>query len=224
MINGASAAPKPDSLQGLRYIDVSHRKYNAIKRILDICISLAAMIVLLIPMAIIMLLVYIDDPGKVIFSQERIGLHGQIFRIYKIRTMVASTPGNLSADEFRDADRYVTRMGALLRKASLDELPQLLNVLKGEMSIIGPRPLIAEESKIHELRTRYGVYQTRPGITGLAQINGRNNISTKNKVRWEVKYLENYGFITDFKILFNTVPKIICGVDVVKNFDSKPGA
>ena len=86
------------------------------------------------------------------------------------------------------------------------------------MSIIGPRPIIAEESRIHELRKRYGVYQTRPGITGLAQINGRNNISTTQKVWWEVKYLQNFSFKTDFKILFATVPKILCGADVTKDF------
>ena len=86
------------------------------------------------------------------------------------------------------------------------------------MSIIGPRPLIAEENRIHELRKRYGVYQTRPGITGLAQINGRNNISTTQKVWWEVKYLQNFSFKTDCKILFATVPKILRGVDVTKDF------
>lgn len=202
----------------LRYVDVSHRSYNSVKRVLDILISGAAILVLCIPMLLLMLLIYIDDPGKVIFAQNRIGRNAKPFRIYKIRTMVASTPGNLSAREFRDADRYVTRMGALLRKASLDELPQLLNVFKGDMSIVGPRPLIAEESKIHALRKQYGIYQTRPGITGLAQIHGRNNLSTHKKVAWEVRYLEHYGFWTDLRILFSTIPKILCGADVTRDF------
>jgi len=176
-------------------------------------------------MLILMMCVYIDDPGKVIFAQNRVGKDGKLFKIYKIRTMRASAPGNLSAAEFRHADQFVTRMGGLLRKFSLDELPQLMNVLKGDMSIIGPRPLIAEESRIHELRMQFGVYQTRPGITGLAQINGRNNISVSGKVRWEVKYLENYGFKEDFRILFSTIPKILLGTDVtVKEFDNKPKA
>lgn len=202
----------------LKYVDVSHRKYSIVKRAMDILISSIAILILCIPMLLLMLCIYIDDPGKVIFAQSRIGRGAKPFRIYKIRTMVASTPGNLSAREFRDADRYVTRMGALLRKASLDELPQLLNVFKGDMSIVGPRPLIAEESKIHALRKQYGIYQTRPGITGLAQINGRNNISSREKVAWEVRYLEQYGFFTDLRILLGTIPKILCGADVTRDF------
>lgn len=221
MSNGTNAAPKPGPLQGLQYIDVSQRKYSAVKRVMDIIIALVAMAVLLVPMLLLMLCCYIDDPGRVVFAQNRIGLNGKPFRIYKLRTMVACAPGNLSAAEFRDAAKYVTRMGSFLRKTSLDELPQLLNVLKGDMSIIGPRPLIAEESRIHELRKRYGVYQTRPGITGLAQINGRNNISTSRKVYWEVKYLENYGLVQDIKILFSTIPKTLLGTDVNKDFEKK---
>lgn len=222
MSNTAKAQTKPDPLRDLAYIDVSHRKYNIAKRGIDILISAFAMLILLLPMLALMLCVYIDDPGRVIFAQARIGKNGRPFKIYKIRTMVASTPGNLSAAEFRNADRFVTRMGGFLRKTSLDEIPQLINVLKGDMSIVGPRPLIAEESRIHELRTLYGVYQTRPGITGLAQINGRNNISNNSKVRWEVKYLENYGLKEDLRIMFATVPKILCGADVkVKDFEKK---
>ena len=225
MSNTANARPLPNKLQDLQYIDVSNRKYHIVKRILDILISACSLLVLFIPMLILMMCVYIDDPGKVIFSQNRVGKDGKLFKIYKIRTMKASAPGNLSAAEFRDADRFVTRIGSLLRKFSLDELPQLVNVLKGDMSIIGPRPLIAEESRIHELRMQFGVYQTRPGITGLAQINGRNNISVSGKVRWEVKYLEKYGFKEDFSILFSTIPKILLGSDVtVKEFDNKPQA
>ncbi len=218
MSSGLSAAQKQSLQLELQYYDVSASPYHRVKRILDIVIAGVATLILLIPMAILLLLVYIDDPGKVIFTQNRVGKDGKLFHIYKVRTMVAGTPQNLSAAEFRDADRYVSRMGAFLRKTSLDELPQLINVLKGDMSIIGPRPLIAEESRIHELRKRYGVYQTRPGITGLAQINGRNNISTTQKVWWEVKYLQNFSFKTDCKILFATVPKILRGADVTKDF------
>ena len=218
MSSGLSAAQKQSLQLELQYYDVSASPYHRVKRILDVVIAGVATLILLIPMAILLLLVYIDDPGKVIFTQNRVGKDGKLFHIYKVRTMVAGTPQNLSAAEFRDAARYVSRMGAFLRKTSLDELPQLINVLKGDMSIIGPRPLIAEESRIHELRKRYGVYQTRPGITGLAQINGRNNISTTQKVWWEVKYLQNFSFKTDCKILFATVPKILRGADVKKDF------
>ncbi len=220
MSNTATARPLSNKLQDLQYIDVSNRKYHAVKRVLDIIISAAALLVLGIPLLILLMCVYIDDPGKVIFAQNRVGKDGKLFKIYKIRTMRATAPGNLSAAEFRDADRFVTRMGNLLRKFSLDELPQLINVLKGDMSIIGPRPLIAEESGIHKLRLKYGIYQTRPGITGLAQINGRNNISTKEKVYWEIKYLEKYSLKQDLAILFGTLPKILLGTDVNKKFDA----
>lgn len=219
MSNGFNAAQKLNTQQELQYYDVSDRSYHRVKRILDIIIASVATLVLLIPMAILMLLIYIDDPGKVLFAQNRIGKDGKLFRIFKLRTMVMETPENLSAAEFRDADKYVTHMGNFLRKTSLDELPQLINVLKGDMSIVGPRPLIAEESRIHMLRKRYGVYQTRPGITGLAQINGRNNISATKKVWWEVQYLKNFGFLTDLKILLATIPKTLCGADVSKNFN-----
>ena len=224
MLNGAVQAPRKDVIPGLQYIDVSKRKYNTFKRAMDIVIAVVALLILLLPLLIVMLCVYIDNPGKVIFAQERIGRNGKSFRIFKVRTMVASAPRNLSAAEFRDADRYVTRLGSLLRKTSLDELPQLINVIKGDMSIVGPRPLIAEESRVHMLRRKYGVYQTRPGITGLAQINGRNNVSTVDKVRWEVKYLERYGFLEDVRIMFATVPKILRGSDVKKDFSQKPSA
>lgn len=220
MENTARLKQKPGILDGLERIDVSSSNYHGTKRAMDFCIALVAVILLIIPMAILLLCVYIDDPGKVIFAQARIGKDGKPFHIYKIRTMVASAPGNLSAEEFRDARRFVTRMGRFLRKSSLDELPQLINVLKGDMSIIGPRPLIAEESGIHKLRLKYGIYQTRPGITGLAQINGRNNITTKEKVYWEIKYLEKYSLKQDLAILFGTLPKILLGTDVNKKFDA----
>ena len=221
MQNTAKVQAKPDWLSQLHHVDVGASKYHGLKRAMDFCIALVATIILFIPMVILLLCVYIDDPGKVIFAQARIGRDAKPFHIYKIRTMIASAPGNMSADEFRDASRFVTRMGKFLRKSSLDELPQLINVLKGDMSIIGPRPLIAEESRIHKLRLNCGVYQTRPGITGLAQINGRNNISTAEKVWWEVKYLENFGLKQDLKILFGTLPKILLGADVNKNFDAE---
>lgn len=216
----AKVQKKPSILDGLRPVDVSRSNYHGLKRAMDFCIALVMLILLLIPMAVLLLCVYIDDPGKVIFAQARIGRDAKPFHIYKIRTMVASAPGNLSAEEFRDARKFVTRMGRFLRKSSLDELPQLINVLKGDMSIIGPRPLIAEESDIHKLRLRYGIYQTRPGITGLAQINGRNNISVREKVYWEVKYLEKFSLKQDMKILFGTLPKILLGADVNKKFET----
>lgn len=214
--SGASGAP-------LEYIDVSHRGYSRIKRALDLCICSVALLVLLVPLLLILLCTYIDDPGRPIFTQYRVGRDGVPFKIYKIRTMKNTAPGNLSAAEFRDASKYITRLGGFLRRYSLDELPQLLNVIKGDMSLVGPRPLIREESNIHRLRKQYGIYQVRPGVTGLAQINGRNNISTLEKVRWDIEYLRRYGFLTDLGILFGSIPKILRGTDVVaKDKDNPP--
>ena len=120
-----------------------------------------------------------------------------------------------------DPDKYITRVGHVLRKLSLDELPQLFNVLKGDMSLVGPRPLIENEADIHIMRERFGVYSVRPGVTGLAQINGRDTVSPAEKVRWDVRYVEHFGFWMDVKILFATVPKIFGGEGVVEGYDSR---
>ena len=108
----------------------------------------------------------------------------------------------------KDPDQYITRCGRFLRKTSLDEIPQLINVLKGDMSLVGPRPLISDEYEIHAMRMRFGVYSLRPGLTGLAQINGRDLVSPEEKVRWDVNYLERCSLWTDLKILLATVPKV----------------
>lgn len=221
---GAKSSAAPAQGPKLEYIDVSHRGYTHVKRAMDFCIAAVALIVLAIPLALILLCTCIDDPGNPIFTQKRIGRGGKPFRIYKIRTMKVTAPGNLSAAEFRNASKYITRIGGFLRSSSLDELPQLLNVLKGDMSLIGPRPLILAENRIHKLRTRYGVYQLRPGITGLAQINGRNNISVREKVGWEVEYMRRYGLACDLKILFGSIPKILRGTDVVAENREYPPA
>ena len=155
------------------------------------------------------LVVYLDDPGPVLFAQDRVGRNGKIFRLYKLRTMKQNAPAYLSTEEMENAGQYVTKAGRILRKLSLDEIPQFFNVLKGDMSIVGPRPLIPQEKEIHALRTQYGVYTTRPGITGLAQINGRDQVSIEDKVRFDVVYLRRYGFFADLFILLKTVPKVI---------------
>ena len=210
-----------EEVQDLSHIDVSNRAYCHIKRLLDIILSAFGLTVLLIPLAIIALVVYIDDPGPVIFSQKRVGLNGKVFRLYKFRTMKKDTPKYMATIDVEDPDKYITRVGHVLRKLSLDELPQFFNVLKGNMSLVGPRPLIPNENEIHEMRSRFGVYTTRPGVTGYAQINGRDLVAPADKVRWDVKYLERFGVLTDLKILLLTVPKAFGGCEVVEGFDSR---
>ena len=210
-----------DTVQDLKYIYITKRTYCKIKRLMDLILALLGLIVLLVPFAIIAAVIYADDPGKVLFSQYRIGRRGKRFKLYKFRTMKLDTPKYLSTSEVSDPDAYITRVGHFLRKYSLDELPQLINVVKGDMSLVGPRPLIADEYEIHAMRMRFGVYSVRPGVTGLAQIHGRDLLSPADKVRWDVKYLQSFGFWADLKILLATVPKIFGGEGVVEGYKQK---
>lgn len=198
-----------DNVRDLEYVDVSGKIYCRIKRLFDIFVSLLALIVFLIPMMIIALAVYADNPGKVIFSQYRVGLHGKRFKIYKFRTMKWQTPKYLATAELDNPDEYITKLGHFLRKSSLDEIPQLINVLKGDMSLIGPRPLISDEYEMHIMRTRFGVYNIRPGITGLAQVNGRDLMKTEEKIHWDVRYLREFGLKTDLGVLLTTIPYVL---------------
>ena len=197
-----------ESVEDLRRVDVTDGSYLAMKRLLDIFFSMLGLTILLIPILIVAAVVYLDDPGEVIFAQNRVGRHGKKFKLYKFRTMKMDTPKYMSTVDLKDPDQYITRCGRFLRKTSLDEIPQLINVLKGDMSLVGPRPLISDEYEIHAMRMRFGVYSMRPGLTGLAQINGRDLVSPEEKVRWDVKYLERCSFWTDLKILLATVPKV----------------
>lgn len=211
-----------DTVQDLKRVYIDKRFYCKLKRLMDILLSAAGLLVLLIPFAIISAVVYFDDPGTVIFSQYRIGRKGKRFKLYKFRTMKMDTPKYLSTMEMNDPDKYITRAGRVLRKLSLDELPQLINVLKGDMSLVGPRPLISDEYEIHAMRMRFGVYSIRPGVTGLAQIHGRDLVSPADKVRWDVKYLQDFGLWEDIKILFATIPKVFGREGVVEgNHDNK---
>lgn len=210
-----------EQVQDLHPVDVSGKVYCIIKRVLDIVLSFLGLTVLLLPLALTALVVYIDDPGKVIFSQKRVGRNGELFRLYKFRTMKMDTPKYMATMDVDDPDKYITRAGHVLRKLSLDEIPQLFNVLKGDMSLVGPRPLIPNEEEIHTMRQRFGVYTVRPGVTGLAQINGRDLVAPAEKVRWDVRYVENFGFWLDVKILFATVPKIFGAEGVVEGYHSR---
>ena len=186
-------------------------KYGTVKRVLDIVLAAGAIVLLFLPMLLIAGSIYIDDPGKVIFSQYRIGRSGRSFLLYKFRTMRRDAPRYVAAAEFYAPQKYITRVGKFLRKNSLDELPQLFNVLIGDMSLIGPRPLIPQEQYIHRQREQNGVYQIRPGMTGLAQINGRNNLPPDEKVRYDVAYLNDFSFRQDVAIFFATFPGILSG-------------
>lgn len=208
------------SLSGLKHHDVSRHHYRYLKRLIDIVGSVIGLFILFLPLCLVALVIYVDDPGPVFFRQYRVGLYGKRFRVYKFRSMKTHTPKYMSTMNVKDPTRYITRIGKWIRKLSIDELPQLFNVLIGNMSFVGPRPLISDEYEIHQVRMKYGVYTTKPGITGLAQIHGRDMVSPVDKVRWDVMYLEKYGFWNDIKILLATIPAILGGHGVAEGFDS----
>ena len=187
------------------------RAYRFLKRALDIIFSVVLLLLLSLPMAIIALAVMLTSEGGAFFRQERVGRDGKVFICYKFRTMYRWTPPHCPKSEFFDAERYITPIGRLLRRSSLDELPQLINVLKGDMSLVGPRPLIAEEGEIHLLRQRCGVYQLRPGITGLAQVGGRDSVSDIEKARLDVRYTRELSLVNDVGILFKTAFGMMTG-------------
>ncbi len=174
------------------------------KRIFDFTVSLVLIIALLPVFLVLALVVLIDSGYPVIFKQYRVGKGNKLFYIYKFRTMRVNTR-NAATDDLDEAEQAITKSGRFLRKTSLDELPQLFNVLSGKMSFVGPRPLIPEEKEIRQLRKEYNVYSVRPGITGLAQVNGRDMLSAKEKALFDKEYVEKQSILLDIKIMFKTV-------------------
>lgn len=179
--------------------------YSFFKRLLDIVLSLTALIVLAPLLLVLALLVKLDSPGPALFKQKRVGRNEKLFDIYKFRSMYTSAPRDVATSELQNAESHITRVGRVLRKTSLDELPQLFNVLKGEMSLIGPRPLVPNEKDIHELRREKGAYRVRPGITGWAQVNGRDCVLPADKARLDGYYADHISFGLDVKIIIFSV-------------------
>jgi len=182
------------------------------KRFLDLLFSIILTIVLSPFMLIISVLILIFDGSPIIFSQRRVGYNNELFNIYKFRTMKNGTRQTATAD-LKEVDSQVTKLGKILRKFSLDEIPQLFNVLKGDMSFIGPRPLIPQEEKIRELRKQNNIYSVKPGITGWAQINGRDNVTMEEKTLLDKEYVENKSLKMDAKIVFKTIINVISSKD-----------
>lgn len=185
--------------------------YKYFKRIMDFVASLTALIILSPLIALSAVLVKISDGGSVIFKQRRPGKDGKIFTVYKFRTMSEKTEDE-NGRELSDVER-MTKIGSFLRKTSLDELPQLFNVLKGDMSFIGPRPLLCEYL---ELYTPYQMrrHEVLPGISGLAQVNGRNAITWEKKFDYDVYYVDHMSFWLDLKIIFKTIKNTLKRADI----------
>lgn len=187
----------------------SQKPYFMIKRIFDFTCG-AVMSILLLPFFIfVALIIKLESKGPILFRQTRVGLNSKPFTIYKFRTMVISAPENAPSKELQNPEVFLTRSGKILRKLSIDELPQLINILKNDMSLIGPRPVIPEENELIQLRKQLGVDKIKPGVTGLAQVVGRDFLDVHEKAEYDLKYVQTMSLSMDLKIILLTVLKII---------------
>lgn len=177
------------------------------KRLIDIILSFIAIVILLIPIAIISLIILITDPGPIFFTQKRFGKDKKFFKILKFRTMKIDTP-DVPTHKLKNPEQYVTGIGKILRKLSLDELPQIFNIFIGQMSFIGPRPALWNQEDLIKLRDKYHANDIRPGLSGWAQINGRDDVSQKVKAKLDGEYMKNLSFLFDCKCFFGTFAKV----------------
>lgn len=179
------------------------------KRLFDLIISIVALIVLSPVMIIIAVIIKIQNQGSVIFKQKRVGKDNKEFTIYKFRSMWENAP-EIASNDLKNPEEHITPIGRILRKTSLDELPQLFNIIRGEMSLVGPRPVINDESERTLLaqRTELGIYKLMPGLTGWAQVNGRDDMSVEKKIYFEQQYMKKQSFLFDIKVLFITFLKV----------------
>lgn len=179
------------------------------KRLVDIVLSLLGLIVLFPLFLIISLSIVIDDPGPIFFSQKRIGINKTIFNLHKFRSMKMSTPHDMPTHLLKNPEQYITKVGKFLRKSSLDELPQIWDIFVGNMSIIGPRPALWNQDDLVAERDLYDANNVRPGLTGWAQINGRDELEISVKAKFDGEYVENMNFWFDCKCFFGTVFSVI---------------
>ena len=183
--------------------------YSFFKRTFDVCVSAAALVILSPVLLLLAVIIKLDSKGTVIFSQNRVGKNGNLFKIYKFRTMKVTAPSETATADLSDPYAYITRVGRILRKTSLDELPQIFQIFTGEMSIIGPRPALWNQFDLIEERDKYGANDVRPGLTGWAQINGRDELPIDVKARFDGEYVENLSFLFDCKCFFGTIVSVL---------------
>ena len=187
-----------------------------VKRLLDIILSLTGLIVTAIPMAVITLVIKREDPGPAVFKQKRFGIHKSFFTLYKFRSMKLSTPHDVPTHQLEDPEQYLLKSGKIIRKYSLDELPQLLNIFKGDMSVIGPRPALWNQDDLIEERDKYGANDVKPGLTGWAQINGRDELEIPVKAKLDGEYAKKLSFLFDCRCFFGTFLKVLRHEGVVE--------
>lgn len=186
-----------------------------IKRGIDIVLSLLGIVILAIPMLIVAIIIKVDDPGPVIFKQKRVGIHKKYFQLYKFRSMKLNTP-DIPTHLLKNPEQYLIGIGGILRKFSIDELPQLFNILKGDMSIIGPRPALWNQDDLIAERDKYGANDVKPGLTGWAQINGRDELEIPVKAKLDGEYVEKMSFLFDCKCFFATIISVLKHEGVVE--------
>ena len=186
-----------------------------IKRLIDILLSLSAIAMLALPMLIITVAIKIDDPGPAIFKQKRVGKNKELFMLYKFRSMKVSTP-DIPTHLMENPEQYISRIGRILRKTSLDELPQLFNILSGKMSFIGPRPALWNQDDLVAERDKYGANDVLPGLSGWAQINGRDELEIPVKAALDGEYVKKQSFAFDCRCFFGTFAKVLSADGVVE--------
>lgn len=198
--------------------------YLLMKRAMDILLSMAGLMLLAPVFLCLALAVRLDSPGPVFFRQKRIGIHGKSFYIWKFRTMRTDTPGDMPTHLLEHPERYITRVGSFLRRSSLDELPQIFNILKGDMSIVGPRPALWNQEDLLAEREKYGANDVPAGLTGWAQIHGRDELSIEEKARLDGEYAQKIGFLLDCRCLLGTVGKVLRGDGIAGGGKQRQGA
>jgi O-antigen biosynthesis protein WbqP len=186
------------------------------KRVIDIFLSFFGIVFLSLPMLIIAIAIKCDSKGPVFFKQKRVGIHKKHFNILKFRTMRTDTPHDAPTHELNDPKRWITKVGGFLRKTSLDELPQLFNIFGGSMSVIGPRPALWNQDDLIAERDKYGANDVRPGLTGWAQINGRDELEIDVKAKLDGEYVQKMGFGMDVKCFFGTILSVLKSDGVVE--------
>lgn len=178
------------------------------RRVFDLVLAIVVGVLLLVPLLVVSVMVKLTSVGPALYWSDRVGRHNALFKMPKFRTMRVGTPA-VATHLLADANTYLTPIGSFLRKSSLDELPQIWSILKGDMCFVGPRPALFNQQDLIDLRTKYGVHTLTPGLTGWAQINGRDELPIPQKVALDVEYLQNQSLWFDLKILVRTALKVL---------------
>ncbi len=185
------------------------------KRFLDLVLSALGLILLALPMLVVALVIKLDDPGPALFTQKRVGIHKTYFKLYKFRSMKVNTP-DIPTHLLENPQQYISKVGAFIRKTSIDELPQLWNIFRGDMSIVGPRPALWNQDDLVAERDKYGANDVRPGLTGWAQINGRDELEIPEKARLDGEYVKKISFFFDVRCVLGTVFSVLRADGVVE--------